>query len=189
MHRVGQRGHGATTEGRRDRPRGDRHTLAAASCCDVLWLTRAPAGDLAARCAGPSLRLLPASLQAPRNHALPSPGSHARDGRRRERQPLGAEHGGSTAGRRQRALWIPQTCSARSPGAPRGPCFPAVVPLTWGDPAPGTEPEGIQSAGGGGSGRGGHGRSERAPPTAAQPSDGDTRGVEMLSEHDGRKWT
>lgn len=47
---------------------------------------------------------------------------------------LGAEHGGSTAGRRQRALWIPHTCSARSPGAPRGPCFPAVVPLTWGDP-------------------------------------------------------
>lgn len=47
---------------------------------------------------------------------------------------LGAEHGGSTAGRRQRALWIPQMCSARSPGAPRGPCFPAVVPLTWGDP-------------------------------------------------------
>lgn len=105
---------------------------------------------------------------------------------------LGAEHGGSTAGRRQRALWIPHTCSARSPGAPRGPCFPAVVPLTWGDPRwPPPRAQSLRESRvrGRGGGRGGHGRSERAPPTAAQPSDGDTRGVEMLSEHDGRKWT
>lgn len=77
------------------------------------------------------------------------------------------------------------------PRGAEGPLLPCRRPSNMGRsevaPAPGAEPEGIQSAGGGG--RGGHDRSERAPPTAAQPSDGDTRGVEMLSEHDGRKWT